>query len=142
MFHDYSIMVDDIIISLKVIAMIKEGQKVSIHNGLLEIETQSRGFFTALKRWFNNDNRGNTIHYVKNMVNNALNVRDAKVTEALQDALQGINALSVTYSEDATVVANLKFLQEKIKDHIRTVNSNEIDRHSEIGGVTQIYFGK
>lgn len=118
-------MVDDIIIPLRIISMIKEGQKVSIHNGLLTIDTNSKGFLSAVKRWFNNDNRIATVYYVKNIVDNALHVKDARVFESLSYALNGINALTVTYSCDFTTVAKLKVIEEKIKEHLRTNNIYE-----------------
>ena len=47
--------VDQILTSLKIISMIKEGQKVCVRNGLLTLEPESTGIRVAFRRWIHND---------------------------------------------------------------------------------------
>ena len=97
--------------------MIREGQKVSVRDGVLRLEYSSSGVWSAVKRWIFNDSRQVTMTYIQNIVLNAL---DRKVpTKYLEEALQGLNALKVTYSKDVTVVARLKVLEENIQDYLK-----------------------
>ena len=109
---------DDTIISLKIVGMIKEGQKVSIKNGYLKIEQNSHGLITSIKRWINNDNRYNTLGYIQNLINNALDSEDTMYHPHLTKCLPGLNALAVTYREDTRVTATIRFMEEKIKSQI------------------------
>ena len=43
--------IDQILTSLRVIGMIKEGQKVKVRNGLLDLEPNSSGMRVAISRW-------------------------------------------------------------------------------------------
>jgi len=109
---------DETIISLKIVGMIKEGQKVSISNGYLKIEPCSHGLYVSIKRWINNDNRHNTMGYIKNLINNAISTKDGLLIQPLMDCLPGLNALCVTYSTDTMVTATVKLLEHKIGTYI------------------------
>jgi hypothetical protein len=114
--------VDQVLTSLKVISMIKEGQKVCVRNGLLDLEPKSTGLYVALKRWLNSDNRHTTIMYIKNVVNNALEISklytDEKISEALVECLTGLSSLLVTYGTDASVTATIQVIQNRIKKEL------------------------
>ena len=116
--------IDQILTSLKVISMIKEGQKVKVRNGLLDLEPFSSGIRAAVRRWMNNDNRNTTILYIKNVVSNAMEIisidhdQSDKLERSLVDCITGLGALAVTYGEDASVTATLHVLQERIKSKI------------------------
>ncbi len=117
--------IDQILTSLKVISMIKEGQKVKVRNGLLDLEPMSSGFRVAVRRWMHNDNRHTTILYIKNVIANAMEVilikhdQSDKLESALVDCITGLGALAVTYGEDASITATLYVLQERIKSKIK-----------------------
>lgn len=96
--------------------MIREGQKLSVRNGVLHLEYSSSGIMSAIKRWLYSDSRHVTMTYVQNIILNALD-RGVQ-SKYLREALQGLNALKVTYSEDVTVVARLTVLEEKIQEYI------------------------
>jgi len=118
---------DDTIVALRVIGMIREGQKVSVHDGVLIIEQgQTRTIINSIKRWIHGDNRNKTINYIKNIVNNGILLinDEPRVTAAFQESLAGISALKVTYAEDAVIVANLNVLYDKIKSVIKYEPSN------------------
>lgn len=107
----------EILTCLKIVSMIREGQKVSVRDGVLRIEYSSNGVWSAIKRWVFNDSRHVTMTYIQNIILNAL---DKKVANRhLDAALHGMNALKVTYSGDVTVVARLIVLEEKIQDYLK-----------------------
>ena len=66
--------VDQILTSLKVISMIKEGQKVKVRDGLLTLEVYSSGVMTGIRRWIHNDNRTTTLRYIRNTVIQAISI--------------------------------------------------------------------
>jgi hypothetical protein len=112
--------IDQILTGLLVIGMIKEGQKVSVRNGFLNIDDRRFGAFSGFIRWMNNDNRQNTLSYIRNVVNNALAIactnpdNKSRVDDGLAKAVIGLSALSVTYSDDAAVSAVLSVMKERI----------------------------
>jgi hypothetical protein len=113
---------DQILTSLKIIGRIKEGQKVCVRDGLIHIEGKSSGVVSSLKRWLHGDNRFTTLSYIKNVVNNALdlckvcNERDLK--DALGESIVGLSSLAVTYGNDAATLATIEVLQDRIKKNI------------------------
>lgn len=118
--------VDQILTSLKIISMIKEGQKVCVRNGLLSLETKSSGLKVALRRWLNNDNRNTTLSYIKNVINNSLDIikihsdegTKNKIKTALADCITGLSSLAVTYSNDAGISATIVVMQDRIRTNI------------------------
>ena len=115
--------IDQVLTGLKVIGMIKEGHKVSVRNGLLNIDDRKRGMFTGIIRWLNNDNRYNTLSYIRNVVNNAITIsvknpdQSPMINEGLSCALTGLSALAVTYSDDASVTASIDVMRERIESY-------------------------
>ena len=132
--------VDQVLTSLKVISMIKEGQKVSVRNGLLDIEVRSTGLVTAFKRWINNDNRHTTLTYIRNIITTAMDLSKThsttRIKEALKEATGGLTSLSVTYGDDASIMATIHVMKDRIAQltgapelrpaHLPTVRS-EVD---------------
>lgn len=113
---------DDLIISLKIVSQIKEGQKVYIHNGNLFLETNTRSIWTSFRRWLGGDNRQNTVNYIRNLLNNTMLTKSRCVLEPLRDSLKGLNSLQVTYVNDAVVIATLRHMEEKVKDYISEIS--------------------
>ena len=119
--------VDQVLTSLKIIAMIKEGQKVCVRNGLLSLENSSTGIRVAIRRWVDNDNRQSTLVYIRNVVNNAMDIAyihpDYDVIDKLRmyliGCITGLGSLAVTYGTDASITASIEVLQERIKTHIK-----------------------
>jgi hypothetical protein len=116
--------VDQLLTSLRVISMLKEGQKLRVRNGLLGIEFKSTGIPTAINRWVHNDNRYTSLMYIKNVVNNSMEISRThskdRINTALTDSLTGLGALSVTYGSDVSVAAMIHVLQERIKNHVQS----------------------
>lgn len=118
--------VDQILTSLKVIGMIREGQKVCVRNGLINIELRSQGPVASLSRWLHGDNRHTTLSYIRNVVANSIEVSKTYenkrvIWDGLQDALTGLSALTVTYADDATVAATICVLKDRIKTFQDTI---------------------
>ena len=122
--------VDHLLTSLKVISMIKEGQKVCVRNGHLTLEIQSTGVVTSLRRWINKDSRQTTVQYIKSVIQNALAVSKTyknqvsvgKLLIGMKEALIGISSLVVTYSDDATVSATLQVLHDRISTELKSLH--------------------
>lgn len=125
--NDSEEIVDHLLTSLKVISMIKEGQKVCVRNGHLSLEVQSTGVITSLRRWIHRDSRQTTIAYIKSVVHNALTVTKThnnelsvyKISKSLDESIAGINSLTVTYDDDATVSATLQVLRDRIQTELK-----------------------
>ena len=113
---------DQILTSLKIIGRIKEGQKVCVRDGLIHIEVKSSGLISSMKRWVHGDNRFTTLSYIKNVVNNALDLckvcNEQDLKDALGESIVGLSSLSVTYGNDAATLAIIEVLQERIKKNI------------------------
>jgi hypothetical protein len=130
--NDSEDIVDHLLTSLKVIAMIKEGQKVCVRNGHLSLETQSTGVVTSVKRWIHGDSRATTLHYIKSVLHNSIIVSKTyknqtsvdKLTLGMTEALIGISSLIVTYAEDATVSATLQVLHNRVSTELKSLDDN------------------
>jgi len=122
--------VDHLLTSLKVISMIKEGQKVCVRNGHLTLENQSTGVVTSIRRWINKDSRQTTVHYIKSVVQNSVAVSKTyknevsvgKLLLGMSEALIGIGSLIVTYADDATVSATLQVLHDRISTELKNLH--------------------
>jgi len=125
-------MEQEILTCLKIISMIREGQKVSVYNGVLKLEQSPRGIMAAIRRWLNSDSRHVTLTYVQNIILNGLDKKAPR--KYMEESLQGLNALKVTYSEDVTVVARLTVLEEKIQEYLLDgENHKELRRQIDRG---------
>jgi len=128
--NDSEEIIDHLLTSLKVISMIKEGQKVCVRNGHLSLEVQSTGVITSFRRWINRDNRQTTVCYIKSVVHNALSITKThnnemsvyKVVKGLEESVTGINSLTVTYMDDATVSATLQVLRDRIQTELKSAS--------------------
>ena len=122
--------IDQLLTSLKIISMIKEGQKVCVRNGLLSLEPNSTGVQVAVRRWVNNDSRQSTLAYIKNVINNSLDVcnmltdRDTitKLIKSLTESSTGIGSLAVTYETDVPIVATIQVIQDRIKTNLENLS--------------------
>jgi hypothetical protein len=110
--------VDQVLTSLRVISMIKEGQKVKVRDGHLSLETHSTGIITGIRRWINRDNRVTTLRYIRNAVIQGVSLyntsKDERVKQGLMGALNGLTSLSVTYGDDAGVTAAIDVIRDRI----------------------------
>ncbi len=112
---------DELLTSLRVISMIKEGQKARIRDGLIFLEPHSSGVAVGIRRWINRDNRVSTLRYIRNVINQGLAMYEKEPTDTLKkgltEATKGIDSLCVTYGDDATTLASLTILKDKVTDY-------------------------
>ena len=67
--------VDDILLNLKIIANIKENDKISTHTPALTIDGSS--IFQCLKRWFYNNSREDTLEKIDKVIKRSFEITDA-----------------------------------------------------------------
>jgi len=113
----------NLITSLKIISMIREGQKVSIRHGNIHMDRISEGLSSSIKRWYYQDSRYKTYNFIRNLIMNALGFYKNLPTDheeydllekSLYDATIGISNLKITYGEDASIVAAFEVLEDRI----------------------------
>ena len=64
--------IDNIITNLKIIALIKVDEKLSIRKGHLQIDNSSN--FQFFKRWFYRDSRDIILLFIKDLIRNIYNL--------------------------------------------------------------------
>lgn len=109
-----------ILCDLKVIATIKENDKVITKNG---VHIHNRGsFFSGLWRYVNGENRGANISSMQSIFMKALSYRSRskRIDDALLQALKGFSRLATTYSEDSSVRARISVIHDYIIDEMET----------------------
>ena len=119
--------VDEILTSLKIIGSIKEGQKVCVRNGLLTLEQTSSGIQASVKRWLFGDNRATTLHYIRNVVHNALSVAKmndenaVEIVNSMESVIIGLGRLEVTYTSDIALCSAIQVLSNRIMTEIKKI---------------------
>ena len=119
--------VDEILTSLKIIGSIKEGQKVCVRNGLLTLEQTSTGIQASVKRWLFGDNRATTLHYIRNVVHNALSVAKmndenaVEIVNSMESVIIGLGRLEVTYTSDIALCSAIQVLSNRIMTEIKKI---------------------
>ena len=119
--------VDEILTSLKIIGSIKEGQKVCVRNGLLTLEQTSTGIQASVKRWLFGDNRATTLHYIRNVVHNALSVakmndeNTIEIVTSMESVIIGLGRLEVTYTSDIALCSAIQVLSNLIMSEIKKI---------------------
>ena len=120
--------IDEILTSLKIIGSIKEGQKVCVRNGLLTLEQTSTGIQASVKRWLFGDNRATTLHYIRNVVHNALSVAKmndenaAEIVNSMENVIIGLGRLEVTYTSDIALCSAIQVLSNRIMTEIKKID--------------------
>ena len=131
---------DELLSNLKVIGMVKENGKLCIRNGHLSLELNNENqdvsiinlttwIQTTLKRWWNHDNRTNNIVMLQSIIHTSILFCEdiIKKEEHIQtsnllkryyntycEVLIGLSNLKKTYDGDASIVARLIVLHEKV----------------------------
>ena len=120
--------IDEILTSLKIIGSIKEGQKVCVRNGLLTLEQTSTGIQASVKRWLFGDTRATTLHYIRNVVHNALSVAKmndenaAEIVNSMENVIIGLGRLEVTYTSDIALCSAIQVLSNRIMTEIKKID--------------------
>ena len=88
--------IDRVIINLKVISNIKEGERLTVRGGNFSV--QSVGWFQGVSRWTNGDTRWGNLEDIKNVVDDAVRILGSYMTFVNQ------GSRSTTTQDDKTAV--------------------------------------
>jgi hypothetical protein len=111
-------MTDELLVSLKIIAMVGDGQKLSLRQGRLAL-----GSGSAIVRWLTGEARNNTISALRAVVSDAIDALcpscddpwlAERLVADLDAARAGIARLQTTYAGDSLIVAQLQVLVERM----------------------------
>lgn len=113
----------DLLVRVRIVKSIKEGEKLVIRKGLLSVE--SPRFWTPIWRWIRAEDRHTTLTYLQCLVRD---INDAFQEEGQEDSWQNkslllmlpdlskaFERLSYTYAEDVVMVSNLEALVENLR---------------------------
>lgn len=145
-----NISIDQIIINLKIIALIKKYEKLSINEDYtsLVVDDKSNIFYVqAITRWLNNDNRQKTMKYIDNVVEKTFEWMDKvyneyktgdsnsddifeedreslllRLSKEIINASEGLKNLRVTYRHDSLVNSQIQLMLDKIRIKINKIN--------------------
>ena len=102
---------DHVLTTLKVISSLQEGHKLSCRSGIVSIDKKPNSFI----RWITGDSRSGSLAVVYAVVNEALIVG---ATKELNECVDGLKTLKVTYSGDEATVAYIDIILDKIASGI------------------------
>jgi hypothetical protein len=130
-------LVDKTMANLKLIGMIKKGEKVCLRKGQLNIEYIDR--LQSLRRWYNKDSRDVSLIHIRNTINDAIKIAKGLIANNIQSDLKvwtvsalnqelrncenGMQNLKTTYIDDPSFLANIEVLLDKCK-----AQSDEIEK--------------
>jgi hypothetical protein len=130
-------LVDKTMANLKLIGMIKKGEKVCLRKGQLNIEYVDR--LQSFRRWYNKDSRDVSLIHIRNTINDAIKIAKGLIANNIQSDLKiwtvsalnqelrncenGMQNLKTTYIDDPSFLANIEVLLDKCK-----AQADEIDK--------------
>jgi hypothetical protein len=115
--------IDNVITNLKIIALIKVDEKLSIRKGHLQIDNSSN--FQFFKRWFYRDSRDIILLFIKDLIRNIYNLFNkitcyndnkivlSRVLEEMENAKTGLINLKLTYATDPVMVVKFENVARK-----------------------------
>jgi hypothetical protein len=115
-----SLKIDDIVLNLKLVAKIKQNEKMIIINKTLGVDNR---FIKPILRWYTSDNRIDTILFIENLFNKAFEcLSDTKdcvydcdtLKKEMLNTISGLENLSATYKLDNLIISKIDILKEKI----------------------------
>jgi len=122
--------------NLKVIAMIKQGQKLCTRLHHYSIDDYNTTFtYKAIFRWFNGESRTETIDSISKLVESCVQQTGLSQSEKIRlanqfkEVIKGVKNLAMTYKDDSTACAGLEFIIETIEDFI-VANDNTYVRET------------
>ena len=125
--------VDGLIANLMVLASVPSGGRLSIRHGQMSVDTLIHG--QSIVRMWHQDSRISTVRHVKNTLAGAQRATNAimatassrlewndrwtleRLARELERAEIGLRNLRSTYAEDASVMATLQVLSERMRAH-------------------------
>ena len=118
----------NILINLKVIALLEENQKISINGNLIEIDYNT--LFQGIRRWWYESNREKGIIFIDTLINNVDSdykqlikkkntVSNNKLINTIQlylrNCVDGLKNMKDTYKDDTENINKLDDIISKIK---------------------------
>jgi hypothetical protein len=135
--------IDNILLNLEILSRIKEHDKLSNQDKILEIDTRLGQFF---RRWFSGDSRGNTLSRIEDIANLTIQITNhlleaeyddsnktfneketllrsfetnksqyfIKFSKNMTDAIQGLNNLKKTYEYDEAIKSRIDMVIDKL----------------------------
>ena len=113
--------IEDIVLNLKLISKIKQNDKMIIINQILNVDSR---LLQSIRRWYTCDNRNDTVQFIENVINTAIDYMNHDKTNKVYDVdsikielkntLQGLYNLSSTYKIDNLIISKIDILKEKI----------------------------
>jgi hypothetical protein len=123
--------VDQLLASLKIVARVARGQRLSTHNGHLSIDNNVRA--QPVMRWIQGDSRDSTLAVLRSIVTTSMRVaRDLvrndppiemrewalrSLLESLSESIGGLQNLKHTYASDASTAAHFEVLIARVNAH-------------------------
>jgi len=141
--------IDKIIINLKIIALIKKYEKLSINNNntLIIDDHYNLFYIQSIKRWLNNDNRQKTINYIEKIIQRTFDCMDDiynefknelqkkndvfeedkenllfRLSKEIINASEGLKNLRITYKYDSLINSQIQLILDKIRIKINKLN--------------------
>jgi hypothetical protein len=125
---------NDSILNLKILGKIKKTDKLRCNNDLLVVDTYHRT--RSLFRWWNDENRTNTIDKINLIIDEAFGKIDIIINNynsknsnllqrfliALTNSCEGIDELKISYINDINTKTKLGLILDKIRIKIREIN--------------------
>lgn len=127
---------DNVIINLKVLAQIKTGERLTMHNTWFQI--QQNNMFQSLIRWYKGDDRWSNMGAIKGVVNDGINTLELYLESSnlnpsqkrymeslyaeLKTVTAGLQNFKETYRNDKALQANVDVLQDRIKSIVERVD--------------------
>lgn len=113
--------IEDVILNIKMIAKIKQNEKMIVQNKVLNVDTRT---IPAFQRWWTADSRHDTISFIITVINNSFDYLHEEnkdpvydkttVVKELTACIPGLDNLSATYKLDNLLVAKIDIVKEKI----------------------------
>lgn len=115
---------DQILLNLKMIAKVRQHEKISTRNSVAVVE--KNGLAQGLWRWMYGEKRTLNLQFLTQVFERAfsylqLHPRDVRVMSEVQNATQGLQNLKTTYEDDPLTVARIQVLIDNIESRMSVV---------------------
>lgn len=106
---------DEIVVNLKILALIKKGDRITTSSPYLNIEQRSI-LPECIRRWKQGECRGEAIRKINIIINNAL-CSKTPLHDYLTNAVEGLRNLQDTYTGDLQTVSRIDTIIDKINKY-------------------------
>ena len=125
---------DTLITSLKVIAQLRQHERVCTRGEIVRVDRSGRGLWQSALRWLNDENRTHNLDHIDAIVQNAIDTLDARVDESevhiridreLENTMRGIENLKITYEDCSVSTAKLDLILDKMSERRRVSQTDQ-----------------